>query len=72
LKKETCRIEVIADVFSPFGKIENFKLMMQNNFKNMCLLKYSTVEEAINAVAHLHEKEICGRGIKISFTRSKI
>ena len=30
-------------------------------YKNMCLVKYSTIEESIKAVVHMHQQEVYGR-----------
>lgn len=38
----------------------------------MCLVKMASVEEAINAITHLHRYLFKSRNIKISFTNSKI
>ena len=32
-----------------------------DNHKNMCLIKYSTIEEAFLCIAYLHNQEIEGR-----------
>ena len=57
------------------------------NSKNMCLLRMASVEESLNAMAHLHDFDLLGRydlglplvlkynllrRIQISFTRSKV
>lgn len=72
LKKEACDYEVIGNIFSPFGKIVGLKFINMENYKNMCLVKFNTLEESFNALAHLHGTDICGRKIQISFTRSKL
>lgn len=37
----------------------------------MALVKLSTLEEAINGAALLHGKEVYGRKLNVSFTKSK-
>lgn len=38
----------------------------------MCHVKFSSAEDAINALCNLHEEEILGRKMHISFTRARI
>jgi len=44
---------------------------MEKNI-NMCQLRMASIEEALNAMAYIHDLEIGGRKMQISFTRSKI
>jgi len=38
----------------------------------MVLVRLSSIEEALNGAALLHGKEVMGRKINISFTKSKL
>ena len=40
--------------------------------KNMCLIRYSSFEESFRALAYLHDYDLGGRKIQISFTKSKV
>ena len=56
---------------------ENFyfifvRFIFKENEINMCLVRFSTIEESFMAVAFLHRKCIEGRNMMISFTKSKI
>jgi len=72
LMRECCFDDVMRSYFSPFGRVEAIKFLFMENNKNMCLLRYSSMEESLNAMAYLHDIDIGGRKIQISFTRSKI
>lgn len=37
------------------------RLMNQDTYKNMCLIKYSSLEESLNAIVFMQNKEIGGR-----------
>ena len=71
LKADTCKADVIVEKFSPFGVIEAFHPINASN-KYMCHVKFASAEEATNALVNLHEEEILGRKIHISFTRTRI
>lgn len=72
LKKDTCNQQFMMDLFSKYGKVEGVKIISQQNFKNMCLVKMGNIEQAICSIAYLHGQYIMGRKIQISFTHSKI
>ena len=38
----------------------------------MALVKFKTIEDSFNAIAHLHNESFSGRKIQISFTKSKV
>lgn len=59
-------------LFSAFGKIEAVKYLAKGSKKGMCLIKFSALSESFEAMASLHGKELDGRKMFISFTRSKI
>jgi len=72
LMREICHEELIRKYFCQFGRVEAIKFLFMDNNKNMCLLRMASIEESLNAMAHLHDTDIGGRKIQISFTRSKI
>jgi len=73
LVKEVCTDEnVIKNYFSQYGKVEAIKFLFGDNSKNMCLLRMGSIEESLRAMAYLHDTDLKGRKIQISFTRSKI
>jgi len=72
LLKEVCTEETIRAHFSSYGRIEAIKFILMENNKNMCLLRMASLEESLNAMAYLHDSDIGGRPVQISFTRSKI
>jgi len=72
LVKEVCNEDLMRKVFPNFGRVEAIKFLFMDNSKNMCLLKMASLEESLNAMAYLHDTDLGGRKIQISFTRSKI
>jgi len=73
LTKDVCKESaILKEYFGSCGKVEGLKFLFGDNGKNMCLLKLSTNEEALRAMAYLHDTDVGGRKIQISFTRSKI
>jgi len=72
LKKESCDYEIIHSLFSKFGTVLKISFILMFNCRNMALVKFSTLSEAINAMSELHNYILNGRKIMISFTKSKI
>jgi len=72
LMRDICQEDIIRRYFMIYGRIEAIKFLLMENNKNMCLLRMASIEEALNAMAYLHDTDIGGRKIQISFTRSKI
>lgn len=73
LTKEVCKDQkTIKDYFGCIGRVEGMKFLFGDNGKNMCLLRLPSIEDALRALAHLHDTDLGGRKIQISFTRSKI
>lgn len=71
LIKEVCNESLIA-LFAPYGVVEAYKFLHEEPVKNMCIVRFAFMEQAINALAALHNCCFGGRNIQISFTRSKI
>eukprot|EP01017_Pseudomicrothorax_dubius_P027440 TRINITY_DN3165_c0_g1_i1.p1 TRINITY_DN3165_c0_g1~~TRINITY_DN3165_c0_g1_i1.p1 ORF type:complete len:580 (-),score=105.25 TRINITY_DN3165_c0_g1_i1:146-1885(-) len=67
-----CKDEIIRNLFSPFGEIEALKFLFHENNRNMCLVRFSNLQDSIWALANLHNYDLGGRKIQISFTRSKV
>lgn len=72
LIKEMCSEDIIRKTFSQFGRIEAIQFKFMDNNRNMCLIRMASMEESLNAMAHLHDVDLGGRPIQISFTKSKI
>jgi hypothetical protein len=73
LTKDVCKDQkAIKDHFIGVARVEGMKFLFGDNGKNMCLLRLPTIEDALRALAHLHDTDLGGRKIQISFTRSKI
>jgi len=71
LPKEACQEDVIQHHFSHFGRIETMRIQSVEN-RNTCLLKMGSIEESLLALAYLHDTDLLGRNMHISFTRIKI
>mmetsp|Transcript_918 Transcript_918/g.823 ORF Transcript_918/g.823 Transcript_918/m.823 type:complete len:138 (-) Transcript_918:223-636(-) len=72
LVKDICTHDIIKGYFSIYGNIESMKFLFMEGGKNMCLLKMGSIEEALNTMVYLHDTDLGGRRVQISFTRSKI
>ncbi|KAM3141424.1 hypothetical protein pb186bvf_006542 [Paramecium bursaria] len=75
LKKCSSNAETMWDIFSDFGVVElNSKAVKVLNaqFKFMCLIKMESLKQALEVVGNMHNEEIDGRNIQISFTKAKI
>jgi len=71
LVHEACKEELILPLLAAFGNIIAFRFLHDGRNKNMCLVRFSNVHQASNALASLHNYNIFGRNLQISFTRSK-
>lgn len=73
LTKETCKDKkAISNFLGAYGEIKGIKCLIGENGKNMCLVRMKSVEECLQVMAHLHDTELGGRKVQISFSRSKI
>jgi RNA recognition motif-containing protein len=61
LKTEACNYEQIFEIFRTFGNVEAIKFKVLDHYKNMCLVKYSSLEESLAAMANLHDFELMKR-----------
>jgi RNA recognition motif-containing protein len=71
LVPEACN-EKLLDLFLAYGRVENYQFLHELPNKNMVLIRYSSLDEAIEAMVQLHGYSIMGRNMLLSFTRSKI
>eukprot|EP01017_Pseudomicrothorax_dubius_P045956 TRINITY_DN8031_c0_g1_i1.p1 TRINITY_DN8031_c0_g1~~TRINITY_DN8031_c0_g1_i1.p1 ORF type:complete len:618 (-),score=92.15 TRINITY_DN8031_c0_g1_i1:126-1979(-) len=67
-----CKDEILMSLFGQFGKVEAIKFLFHDNNRNMCLIRYTNLSDAVWALANLHNYDLAGRRLQISFTRSKI
>lgn len=47
-------------------------MLNEKEKKFMCLIKYRDIEESMRVIAFLHNHEIDGRKLQISFSKSKL
>ncbi|CAD8070404.1 unnamed protein product [Paramecium sonneborni] len=71
LKKVSSNAETMWDIFSEYGIVEAVKVL-NSQFKFMCLVKMESLKQALEVMALMHNQEIDGRNIQISFTKAKI
>jgi RNA recognition motif-containing protein len=62
LKQESCNERIIRAFFSTHGVVEGVKFISQAK-KNMCLVKFATVEQAVDALMLRHGIEVLGRKV---------
>jgi RNA recognition motif-containing protein len=67
-----CTEDILRPIFANYGFVEGMKFIFMENNRNMCLVKYSGLEESFWAMANLHNQDLGGRKLQISFTRSKL
>jgi hypothetical protein len=71
--REYCKDDKkLRSLFEKYGNVEGIKFIFGEKNKNMCLVKMSSLEESLSAMAHLHNVGLGDRKLQISFTRSKI
>ncbi|CAK77358.1 unnamed protein product (macronuclear) [Paramecium tetraurelia] len=71
LKKVSSNAETMWDIFSEYGVVEAVKVL-NSQFKFMCLVKMESLKQALEIMALMHNEEVDGRNIQISFTKAKI
>eukprot|EP00276_Gloeochaete_wittrockiana_P001422 CAMPEP_0184675362 /NCGR_PEP_ID=MMETSP0308-20130426/87685_1 /TAXON_ID=38269 /ORGANISM="Gloeochaete witrockiana, Strain SAG 46.84" /LENGTH=457 /DNA_ID=CAMNT_0027123061 /DNA_START=582 /DNA_END=1955 /DNA_ORIENTATION=+ len=69
--------ESITDLFSPFGTIVNakiFEVSRAGSTKRQCLVQFSEVSSAIDAVCSMHNKSVEGSNLslRVAFSKSTI
>ncbi|CAD8114321.1 unnamed protein product [Paramecium sonneborni] len=73
IKGKMCEEEsYIKQLFKGIGNIQAIKFIHIDKQKHMALVRLSSLEEALNGAALLHGKEVMGRKINVSFTKSKL
>ncbi|CAK81910.1 unnamed protein product (macronuclear) [Paramecium tetraurelia] len=66
LKKVSSNSEMMWDIFS------KLLFLLNSQFKFMCLIKIETRKQTFEVVALMHNENVDGRNIQISFTKAKI
>jgi hypothetical protein len=72
MKREFCTDAKLYNLFSECGSVSKVQILVQSKEKNMALVKFNRIEDSVRAVATLHNHDIMGRKLQISFTKSKI
>ncbi|CAK58872.1 unnamed protein product (macronuclear) [Paramecium tetraurelia] len=73
IKGKICEEEsYIKELFKGIGNVQAIKFIHIDKQKHMALVRLSSLEEALNGAALLHGKEVMGRKINVSFTKSKL
>ncbi|CAD8122961.1 unnamed protein product [Paramecium sonneborni] len=73
IKGKMCEDEsYIKDLFKGIGYVQAIKFIHIDKQKHMALVRLSSLEEALNGASLLHGKEVMGRKINVSFTKSKL
>jgi RNA recognition motif-containing protein len=72
IKRDQCTTECLREMFSEAGTVERVSLLGSGKERSMALVKMISLEESFNAVGLLHGRNISGRKIQISFTKSRI
>ena len=66
---ETVDTSAVEDVFKRHGTVAKSKRMQGNK---MALIEMATVSEAVNALVMLHNTDMAGRQIRVSFSKSRL
>lgn len=61
----------LTELFAPFGPLSALKLFEFNN-KKQALVHLSSVQSAAEALVILHNTNVDGRGLKVSFSKNKL
>lgn len=72
LEKNSCKEEIIQEFFKDVCEIDGVKFIFQDEFRNMCLVRFKRLEDALKAISIKHNGKLDGRKVKISFTKSKL
>eukprot|EP01017_Pseudomicrothorax_dubius_P003886 TRINITY_DN10664_c0_g1_i4.p1 TRINITY_DN10664_c0_g1~~TRINITY_DN10664_c0_g1_i4.p1 ORF type:complete len:299 (-),score=50.52 TRINITY_DN10664_c0_g1_i4:88-984(-) len=67
-----CKEDILRPLFGAYGNIEGMRFLFHENNRNMCQIRFTTLQEAVWALTNLHNYDLGGRKIQISFTRSKM
>ena len=62
--------EVVRELFSRHGTVVNFKFFAKD--KRMALIQMATLDEAMDSLIHLHNHELMGQNIRVSFSKQPI
>ena len=72
MKRDTCTVEGLTKMFSPFSCPSAVKILKQSAEKNMALVEFKSLEDSFKVVASCHNLSVAGRKVQISFTKSQI
>lgn len=63
--------DLLTDLFSQYGTVVGFRFL--KNERKMALIQMGTVEQGIEALVNLHNREVDGKyNIRVSFTKSSV
>eukprot|EP01017_Pseudomicrothorax_dubius_P007467 TRINITY_DN12319_c0_g1_i5.p1 TRINITY_DN12319_c0_g1~~TRINITY_DN12319_c0_g1_i5.p1 ORF type:complete len:301 (-),score=62.48 TRINITY_DN12319_c0_g1_i5:192-1037(-) len=62
----------LLNLFAPFGNVITYRFLHLPPKKNMCLIRFATIDQALTAIAFLHDYIYLGRNLQLSFSRSKV
>lgn len=72
LRDAVCNYDFIVETFAGFGTIEAMKFNRKIKDKNSCFIKFSNISESILAIAHMNMRDVCGRKLNVSFTKTNV
>jgi len=62
--KDVCKDRsILYNQFTKYVQVEDMKFVFGENNRNMCLVKVPSIEEALKAMAHMHNVDFGGRKI---------
>jgi polypyrimidine tract-binding protein 2 len=68
----TATTQTVADIFAPFGvTAANVKIFDITN-KRQALVQFDNVQHAAEALVTLHNSQVEGRGLRVSFSKNKL
>eukprot|EP00026_Physarum_polycephalum_P006252 Phypoly_transcript_06294.p1 GENE.Phypoly_transcript_06294~~Phypoly_transcript_06294.p1 ORF type:complete len:441 (+),score=88.08 Phypoly_transcript_06294:347-1669(+) len=68
----TATTQTVADIFAPFGVTAGSVKIFDITNKRQALVQFDTVQRAAEALVTLHNSQVEGRGLKISFSKNKL
>lgn len=68
----TATSQTVADIFTPFSVAAASVKIFDITNKRQALVQFDTVQRAAEALVTLHNTQVEGRGLKISFSKNKL
>lgn len=68
----TATTQAVADIFAPFGVSAASVKIFDISNKRQALVQFDTIQHAAEALVTLHNTQLEGRGLKISFSKNKL